>query len=46
MPHVVIVLKKVIPITSYKKATKVMWEAHKERLRAEGLTVSLEPASS
>lgn len=63
MPRVVIILKKVIPGMSVKKATKIMWEAHttgqavvkrchkelaelyKEQLQAEGLTVSLEPAS-
>lgn len=28
MPKVVIVLKKVIPGMTYKKATKIMWEAH------------------
>lgn len=28
MPHVVLVLKKVIPGMSYKRATKIMWEAH------------------
>jgi ATP-dependent Clp protease adaptor protein ClpS len=28
MPRVVVVLKKVIPGMSYKKATKIMWEAH------------------
>ncbi len=28
MPHVVIVLKKVIPGMTYKKATRIMWEAH------------------
>jgi ATP-dependent Clp protease adaptor protein ClpS len=62
MPRVVIVLKKVIPGMTVKRATKIMWEAHtkgqavvkschkelaelyQERLRAEGLTVSIEPA--
>ena len=62
MPHVVLVLKKVVPGMTYKKAIKVMWEAHskgkatvkrchkelaelyKERLQAEGLSISLEPA--
>lgn len=28
MPHVVLVLKKVIPGMTYKRATKIMWEAH------------------
>ena len=28
MPRVVIVLKKVIPGMSVKKATRIMWEAH------------------
>ena len=28
MPHVVLVLKKVIPGMTYKTATKIMWEAH------------------
>ncbi len=64
MPHVVLILKKVIPGMTYKKAAKVMWEAHTrgkatvkrchkelaelygEQLRGEGLSVSLEPASS
>jgi ATP-dependent Clp protease adaptor protein ClpS len=62
MPRVVVILKKVIPSMTYKKATKIMWEAHttgkalvkschkelaelyEERLLAEGLTVSIEPA--
>jgi ATP-dependent Clp protease adaptor protein ClpS len=28
MPRVVVILKKVIPGITFKKATKVMWEAH------------------
>jgi ATP-dependent Clp protease adaptor protein ClpS len=62
MPQVVLILKKVIPGMTFKKATKIMWEAHttgkalvkschkelaelyEERLLAEGLTVSIEPA--
>jgi ATP-dependent Clp protease adaptor protein ClpS len=62
MPQVVVILKKVIPGMTLKKATKIMWEAHttgkalvkschkelaelyEERLLAEGLTVSIEPA--
>src|SRR3954451_21783691 len=28
MPEVVVILKKVIPGMSLKKATKIMWEAH------------------
>jgi ATP-dependent Clp protease adaptor protein ClpS len=62
MPRVVVILKKVIPGMTLKKATKIMWEAHttgkalvkschkelaelyEERLLAEGLTVSIEPA--
>ena len=28
MPRVVVILKRVIPGMSYKKATKIMWEAH------------------
>jgi ATP-dependent Clp protease adaptor protein ClpS len=28
MPQVVVILKKVIPGMSLKKATKIMWEAH------------------
>ena len=64
MPHVVLVLKKIIPGMTYKKATKIMWEAHskgkatvkrchkelaelyKEQLQDEGLSTSIEPASS
>ena len=62
MPQVVVILKKVIPGMTLKKASKIMWEAHtmgkalvkschkelaelyEERLIAEGLTVSIEPA--
>ena len=62
MPRVVIILKKVIPGMSLKKATRIMYEAHstgqavvkschkelaelyEERLRGEGLTVSIEPS--
>ena len=62
MPRVMIVLKKVIPGMTLKKAAAIMWEAHskgravvkschkelaelyEERLRQEGLTVSIEPA--
>ncbi len=62
MPHVVIILKKVIPGMTLAKATKIMYEAHtsgqalvkschkelaelyEERLQAEGLKVSIEPA--
>jgi len=62
MPRVVVILKKVIPGMTLKKATKIMWEAHttgkavvkschkelaelyQERLLAEGLSVSIEPA--
>ena len=28
MPRVVVILKKVIPRMTLKKATKIMWEAH------------------
>ncbi len=28
MPQVVVILKKVIPGMTFKKATRVMWEAH------------------
>jgi ATP-dependent Clp protease adaptor protein ClpS len=62
MPKVVVILKKVIPGMTVKKATRIMWEAHstgmalvkschkelaelyEERLLAEGLTGSIEPA--
>ena len=62
MPKVTIVLKKVIPGMTLKRAMAIMWEAHskgqaivkschkelaelyEERLRREGLTVSIEPA--
>jgi ATP-dependent Clp protease adaptor protein ClpS len=62
MPRVVVILKKVIPGMTLKKATAIMWEAHstgkavvkschkelaelyRERLGAEGLTVSIEPS--
>ena len=62
MPRVVLVLKKVIPGMTFKRATAIMWEAHRagqavvkschkelaelyeDRLQAEGLTVSIEPA--
>jgi ATP-dependent Clp protease adapter protein ClpS len=62
MVRVVIVLKKVIPGMTLKKATAIMYAAHtcgqalvkschkelaelyEERLLAEGLTVSIEPA--
>src|SRR3712207_2686822 len=62
MPRVVIILKKIIPGMTLKKATRIMWEAHttgkavvkschkelaelyQERLLAEGLSVSIEPA--
>ena len=62
MPRVMIVLKKVTPGMTLKRAAAIMWEAHskgralvkschkelaelyEERLRQEGLTVSIEPA--
>jgi ATP-dependent Clp protease adaptor protein ClpS len=62
MPRVVVILMKVIPGMTLKKATKIMWEAHtvgkavvkschkelaelyEERLRAKGLTASIEPS--
>ena len=62
MPRVVIILKRVIPGMTLKKATAIMYQAHstgqalvkschrelaelyEERLQAEGLTVSIEPA--
>ncbi len=62
MPRVMIVLKKVIPGMTLKRAASIMWEAHskgravvkschrelaelyEERLRQEGLTVSIEKA--
>ena len=62
MPKVVVVLKKVIPGMTYKRAAKIMLDAHRhgravvkschrelaelyeERLRQEGLTVSIEKA--
>ena len=62
MPRVMIVLKKVIPGMTLKRAAAIMWEAHskgkavvkschkelaelyEERLRQQGLTVSIEPA--
>ncbi len=62
MPRVMVVLKKVIPDMTLKRAAKIMWEAHskgravvkschrelaelyEERLRQEGLTVSIEKA--
>jgi ATP-dependent Clp protease adaptor protein ClpS len=62
MPRVVIILKKVIPGMTLRKATAIMYEAHttgqalvkschkelaelyEERLKGEGLTVSIEPS--
>ncbi len=62
MPRVTMILKKVIPGMTLKRATAIMWEAHsrgravvkschrelaelyEERLRREGLTVSIERA--
>lgn len=62
MPKVVLILVKVIPGMSLKKATRLMYAAHtkgqavvkschkelaehyEERLRAEGLTATIEPA--
>ncbi len=62
MPRVMLVLKKVIPGMTLKRAAKIMWEAHskgravvkschkelaelyEERLKQEGLTVSIERA--
>jgi ATP-dependent Clp protease adaptor protein ClpS len=62
MPLLALILKTIIPGMTFKKATKIMWEAHttgkalvkschkelaelyEERLLAERLTVSIEPA--
>ncbi len=61
MPRVTVILKKVIPGMTLKRAATIMWEAHskgravvkschkelaelyEERLRREGLTMSIEP---
>ena len=63
MPRVILILRKVIPGMTVKKAARVMYEAHargravakschkelaelyEERLRQEGLTATIEPAS-